>query len=110
MQYRDPSFMPELRRSRPFLEEKSRKEAVRLAAMGEEGVQRPVVRLEGGWGAEVEGWECCVRGFWKTGRENVREMSRVGGRERTVFLLDVDGVLFVCAGHRVFRDYLVRFV
>ena len=84
MQYLEPSCTPELRRSRPFVEEKSRKEAVMFAAMGDEDEQRPVVRLEGRLEAEVEGWECWVSGFWKTGEmlERVR-MESVGWTDRS---------------------------
>lgn len=67
MQYREPSFTPELRRSRPFLEEKSRKEAVMVAAMGDDDEQSPAVTLGGRFEAAVRGCECWVSGFWKTG-------------------------------------------
>ena len=67
MQYREFSLTPDLRRSRPCLEEKSRKEAVRMAAMGEEEVQRPAVRGDGREDGAEEGWECWWRGFWRTG-------------------------------------------
>ena len=38
-----------------------------LAAMGEDEEQRPAVMLEGSFGAAVDGCECWVNGFWKTG-------------------------------------------
>lgn len=57
MQYLEFSLTPAPRRSRPFLEEKSRKEAVRVAAMGDVGLQKPAVIVEGSLslGADVEG-------------------------------------------------------
>jgi hypothetical protein len=67
MQYRDPSFTPAPRKSRPFFEEKSRKEDVRMAAMGEVGLQKPAVTVEGREVADEAGAERRVRGLWRTG-------------------------------------------
>jgi hypothetical protein len=45
---------------------KSRKEEVRIAAMGFLGVQKPACRVEGRFEGAVDSAECLWRGFWRT--------------------------------------------
>jgi len=66
MQYLAPGETPVFRRSTPCEALKSRKEAVRVAAMGVVEVQKPGWREEGREGAEVRGEKWRARGLWNT--------------------------------------------